>query len=312
MIKDVETNPGFLHLYDLGAEGAEWLHMCIAHKETSSYLMDTAMLDDLIVDAMVEEDTRSRIRVREDGIMVLLKAMHVQCEDMAKPEDMVSIRIWIDETRVITTREADIDPILELKKRIEADVLPETPGAFLADLIEEHLDEISPHLEILTDQIHHMETMVVKHETEKACPKMARTQSQISGFLRHLAPQEVVLRTLCTLDHPALSERNRSRFDDALNTLLRYLETLQNLREQITILNEQISRIQDRQLSRSSYSFALAATVFLPLGFVTGLFGVNLPGIPMAENPQGFWVLFGLVCLLVAGLVAFLRWLKLL
>lgn len=65
-------SPGFLHLLPLKG-GGEWLHMCIRHKETSTYLMDEVALDDLIVDALMEEDTRSRLRVRDEGIMVLLK-----------------------------------------------------------------------------------------------------------------------------------------------------------------------------------------------------------------------------------------------
>ena len=75
-------SPGFLHLLPLKG-GGEWLHMCIRHKETSTYLMDEVALDDLIVDALMEEDTRSRLRVRDEGIMVLLKAMHLRGEDMA-------------------------------------------------------------------------------------------------------------------------------------------------------------------------------------------------------------------------------------
>lgn len=109
-MKCAQETPGFLHLHSLSG-GAEWLHLCIRHRETSSYLMDVEMLDDLVVDAMIEEDTRSRVRVRDDGVLVLLKAMHVR-SDMAEPENMVSIRIWIDEKRIITTREADVDPIL--------------------------------------------------------------------------------------------------------------------------------------------------------------------------------------------------------
>ena len=85
-------SPGFLHLLPLKG-GGEWLHMCIRHKETSTYLMDEVALDDLIVDALMEEDTRSRLRVRDEGIMVLLKAMHLRGEDMARPEDMISMRL---------------------------------------------------------------------------------------------------------------------------------------------------------------------------------------------------------------------------
>ena len=268
-------SPGFLHLLPLKG-GGEWLHMCIRHKETSTYLMDEVALDDLIVDALMEEDTRSRLRVRDEGIMVLLKAMHLRGEDMARPEDMISMRLWLTPDRVISTREADVDPILEIARRLAKGDGPATPGAFLADLVEEHLDEVETQVEMIEDDATRIAQMIGSHKLEFACPNMADTETRISGFLRHLAPQRPVLATLSTLHHPVLDGRHRARLDDGLNRLLRYLETLQNLREQIAILNDQVSRIQDRRLNRSSYAFAAATTIFLPLGFVTGLFVLGL------------------------------------
>ena len=303
------NTPGFLHLLPLKSRG-QWLHMCIRHKETSGYLMDDAALDDLIVDALMEEDTRSRIRVRDEGIMVLLKAMHLRGEDMARPEDMISMRLWLEADRVISTREADVDPILEIAARLAGGDGPATPGAFLAELVEEHLDEVEIQVEMLEDDTTKIAQLISRFDLEFACPNMADTETRISGFLRHLTPQRAVLETLSNLRHPVLDDRNRARLDDGLNRLLRLLETLQNLREQIAILNDQVSRIQDRRLNRSSYAFAAAATIFLPLGFVTGLFGVNLMGLPMEDNPQGFWIFTGTCIALTLGLLALFRWRK--
>lgn len=42
MLAEIESHPGFLHYYRLGDMGAIWLHMCIRHQETGSYLMDVA------------------------------------------------------------------------------------------------------------------------------------------------------------------------------------------------------------------------------------------------------------------------------
>lgn len=303
------TSPGFLHLLPLKG-GGNWLHMCIRHRETSGYLMDQVALDDLIVDALLEEDTRSRIRVRDDGIMVLLKAMHLRGEEMARPEDMISMRLWLEPGRVISTREADVDPIIEIASRLANGAGPVTPGDFLADLVEEHLDEVEDQVEMIEDDTARISQMIGGHDLEFACPNMADTETRISGFLRHLGPQRPVLETLSTLKHPVLDERVRARMDDGLNRLLRLLETLQNLREQITILNDQVSRIQDRRLNRSSYAFAAAATIFLPLGFVTGLFGVNLMGLPLEDNPQGFWILTAVCLAFSLGLLALFRWRK--
>ncbi len=48
--------------------------------------------------------------------MVLLKAMRLRADGVGHPEDMVSMRIWIDEGRVITTREEDVDPSSNSRK----------------------------------------------------------------------------------------------------------------------------------------------------------------------------------------------------
>jgi zinc transporter len=96
------------------------------------FLSSATGLDKLIAAAMVSEDTRSRLRVHGQGVMVLLKAMHLRADGVGHPEDMVSMRIWIDERRVITTREEDVDPILELAEDISQGRGPATPGDFLA------------------------------------------------------------------------------------------------------------------------------------------------------------------------------------
>lgn len=92
-MRNAADSPGFLHLLRL-SDGADWLHMCIRHAETGTYLKNDAELNDLVVEAMIEEDTRSRLRVQGDGLMLLLKAMHLKGEEMARPEDMVSMRAW--------------------------------------------------------------------------------------------------------------------------------------------------------------------------------------------------------------------------
>lgn len=159
---EAERTPGFLHLLQMTG-GASWLHMCIHHRETEGFLSSATGLDKLIAAAMVSEDTRSRLRVHGQGVMVLLKAMHLRADGVGHPEDMVSMRIWIDERRVITTREEDVDPILELAEDISQGRGPATPGDFLCDLIEEHLAEVSEQVEMLEDGVDLIGGLLVQH-----------------------------------------------------------------------------------------------------------------------------------------------------
>ena len=48
----------------------------------------------------------------------------------------------------------------------------------------------------------------------------------------------------------------------------------------------------------------------LPLSFITSLFGVSVSGIPFASDPNAFWVLLGILAVLVALEVAVFKWTK--
>ncbi|MFP6579754.1 MAG: CorA family divalent cation transporter, partial [Myxococcota bacterium] len=72
--------------------------------------------------------------------------------------------------------------------------------------------------------------------------------------------------------------------------------------ERANLLQEQIQSLQNERMNRATLRLGVVATVFLPLGFITGLLGINVAGIPGNHNPEAFWQVCGL--LLALALVA--------
>ena len=64
---------------------------------------------------------------------------------------------------------------------------------------------------------------------------------------------------------------------------------------------------QAEQLNRRMYVLSIVAAVFLPLGFLTGLLGINVAGIPGSESPWGFLIFVALLCALVGGQLWYFR-----
>ena len=85
-----------------------------------------------------------------------------------------------------------------------------------------------------------------------------------------------------------LSRQNVERLVECRCQLARLLESLQEVRDRGAIINEQIIPIQDIKLNRAVYKFSLAATILLLLSFFTGLFGINLSGLPGARSDAAF------------------------
>jgi len=81
--------------------------------------------------------------------------------------------------------------------------------------------------------------------------------------------------------------------------LPRYIEDLDAARERAAVTQEELVSRLSEQMDKRMYVLSIVAAIFLPLGFLTGLLGINVGGIPGAEYKAGF----AIFCLLLVGLI---------
>ena len=86
---------------------------------------------------------------------------------------------------------------------------------------------------------------------------------------------------------------------ESLNQFNRYIEELDTIRDRAIVAQEELLSKLSEVLNKRMYTLSLVATIFLPLGFLTGLLGINVGGIPGANSPYGFL----LICLGIGALV---------
>ncbi|GAG51715.1 unnamed protein product, partial [marine sediment metagenome] len=96
-----------------------------------------------------------------------------------------------------------------------------------------------------------------------------------------------------------LTDEDRVRLREVYDHLTRYLEDLDAGRERAAVIQEELVSRLSEQMDKRMYVLSMVAAIFLPLGFFTGLLGINVGGIPGAEYKAGF----AIFCLLLVGLV---------
>ena len=105
-----------------------------------------------------------------------------------------------------------------------------------------------------------------------------------------------------------LDEMNRLRLREVNDRLIRHIEDIDEVRERAAMAQEELlSRISE-QMNQRSYLFTVVATIFLPLGFFTGLMGINVGGMPGVEDNDAFWIVVMMCVGVVAVLALLLRW----
>ena len=127
------------------------------------------------------------------------------------------------------------------------------------------------------------------------------TCREIILLRRYLAPQrEAMGRLHAATDVAWLTDKNRLQLRETADIIIRHVEDLDSAKDRASVIYEELSSRLAEQMNSRMYVLALVAGLFLPLGFLTGLLGVNLGGIPLTDNPHGFG---GLVLLLVVLVV---------
>jgi zinc transporter len=78
------------------------------------------------------------------------------------------------------------------------------------------------------------------------------------------------------------------RIRETADELIRHIEDLDAVRERAALAHEELVNHLSEQLNRRMFLLSVVTVVFLPLGFLTGLFGINVGGIPGAQSSWGF------------------------
>lgn len=299
----------------IGDARGSWVHVDRRDPAARAWAEGPAGLDPLAVEALFEEETRPRLTPFPGGDLLILRG--VNTTPGADPEDMISIRIWIEPDRVISVsglRLLAVDDVVARYVGPERNV-PETrldPGALVARLATRLGVRARDAVRDIDDGLDAIEEAVLNREVEGRLEQLLNLRRRAIWLRRYLAPQFEALEDLAELERPWLSDRAAQRITEAANLTLRLTEALDALRDHATVIQEQLAAISAERTNRTLYILTVAAAIFLPVNLLAALLGANVGGIPGAESPYGFAILTLISAIMVAVEIWFLRRLRLL
>jgi zinc transporter len=291
-------------------EGFLWIHLDRRAPETRDWLKKHSGLDAITCEALLAEETRPRTLTLGNALLVILRGVNLN--PGADPEDMVSVRIWVDADRIITMRGQKLLAIQDIRDCISEGRGPASTGEFLALLAARLVERMGPAVDSIDDELDELEEGLLEKQSRELRTTLSSLRRQAVALRRHLSPQRDVMTRLSIESLPWLKDADRARLRETADRTTRYVEDLDAARERAAVTQEELmARAQDR-MNRNMYVLSMVAAVFLPLGFVTGLLGINVGGIPGSESSIAFFVvciLLGAVAAAEIALFYFRRWL---
>ncbi len=285
-----------------------WIHLHFTHPRARRWLAERARIDPIVVDALLAEDSRPRSVEIENGLLTTFRGVNMN--PGADPEDMVSIRIWFEPRRIISTRRRRLLSVKGMRDAIDAGKGPVSPTDFLLRLVDALGDRIEPVIEQLDEDIEAAEQLFDDQDSNSYHHKFADLRRQTARIRRYLAPQRDGLERLSRQTGGMLSDDDRLSLREQADRLTRYLEDLDLVRERAMVAQEELQARLAQVQNQRIYVLSIVAAVFLPLTFITGLMGMNVAGLPGTQHPFAFSLLVIMMAAAAAVLLVFFKWKK--
>jgi len=316
-----------------------WLHFDFEKEDAKMWLRDKSGLNDIAVRALLAEDTRPRTISRGDNLLLALRGMNLnpgaEPDDMvslriwtngrvifdnlllalrgmnlnpgAEPDDMVSLRIWTNGRVILSTRRRSLQATEEIIEDLQHGHGSKTTPDLLVSWIDRIIQKMNGTVDNLEDQVLALEERVLDGDSSGIRPELSSLRRQCIAFRRYLSPQREAMNRLCNEQVTWLDELNRIRLREVNDRLIRHIEDIDEVRERAAMAQEELLSQMSEQMNQRTYVFTIIATLFLPLGFFTGLMGINVGGMPGVEDGRGFWIVVAMSVGIAAVLAIYFK-----
>lgn len=283
--------------------GFVWLHFRHLPRAPQQWLRVTSSLDPSVVETLGEEDCRPRCAMFTDGALLSLRGINLQRN--ALPEELITIHLWVDTKRIISVQHDFLSAIADFDDALMRGRCPRTQGEFVADLSMRLVERVDAVVDKLIDEADELEDAVLASAASELIPKLAVLRRVAIKLRRHIAPQREALNHFALEDDPWMGPKDRNRLRDAADRVTRFSEELDSVRERAAVIRDQMVDARAEQMNKSMLVLAVVTVVFAPMTLISGMFGMNVGGIPGNTDPEAFWAL----ALAMIGLGFVLLWL---
>jgi len=274
-------------------DGLIWINLDYNKKENHDWLKEESNVDSIVLDALLAEDTRPRYFVHENGFLMILRGINLN--PGASPDDMVSLRIWVQSNKIISIWRRKVMAVEDLRNEILNGDGPKTEGEFIAHLTSRISLRMAESINNISDQVDELEEQIFEQKDKPLRTVISELRRQIISLKRYLSPQQEMFSRIQKENINIFSSDDLANLRETTDRLTRYVEDLDATRERTVVAQDELESQLTSKMNSTMYLLSIVTVIFLPLGLVTGLLGINVAGIPGTDNPYAFWIVTGLL-----------------
>lgn len=280
-----------------------WVSLEDPDEKEINILKDIFQFHDLAIEDSISTGYQAP-KVDDFGSYIFL-IVHAIVSDNTLTELMTQeLNIFLGEGYLVTVSHGKaLNPVESVFQRLKKDErLVQNGSDFLCHAVLDALvDEYMPIIDKMDDEIEWLEDLVLSKPKPVIMERIIKLKHSIMTLRRIVAPMREVMNRLSRDDFPMIDSLSRIYFRDVYDHLVRIQDLSDTIRDIVSGTMDIYLNSTSLRLNEVMKALTIVSTIFLPLSFLAGVYGMNFA----VQLPDYYWnygiVFFWAICILVAG-----------
>ncbi len=265
----------------------------------------------LVLEDVVDVNQRPKVEDFPEGVFFIIKALDIDAREMKVKTEQVSL--FLNAHALVSFQETDSDLFGKLRYRLQQtnSRIRQRGVDYLAyALIDLIVDDYFTVLEKIGRQLDELEekmTVTPADETKRA---LHLYRKELHKIKRLVYPLKEAINKLFKLDNDFIDDKTRPFLRDLQDNCLQIIDMLESDRDTINSLQDLLLSEASLKMNKIMEFLTIISSIFIPLTFFTGVYGMNFVHMPELQWRYGYFALLGLMLLIVLLLLGTFRYKK--
>jgi zinc transporter len=272
-------------------EGVTWFHFNLNDARTQRWLVHSDLIPETLREAIESHDPRCRIEPSPGGLVVVISDLTFEHE--SDPSEVAALWAYATERLVISARTHPLKAADDLRSAVRNGLQAETGFELVAQLFELRAAALRKVVDGLAEQADDIEDQVLRGRITEQRELLGQIRRTCSRLRRNFTPERTLLQKLVGRPHAWLEEQAAEWLRSVAEELAFVLDDVSGLQERAKLLQEEFAARVAEDTSRKLNALTGLTAVFLPMTLITGIFGMNIAGLPgtpdVGAGADAFW-----------------------
>jgi len=264
-------------------------------------------LHPLILEDILNTDQRPKIEDLTDYLYIVLRNFHNHENDTLYSEQ---VSIVLGKNFILSFQEKESALFKPVRERLRGDkgkIRKEGSDYLVHALIDNVVDNYFILLEDMEDRIERLENDLVKQTTPAKLQSIHSLKRELIFLRKSLWPLRETISSLQRSDSPLIDEPNAIYFKDIFDHIIAIIDTVDTFRDMLSGMLDIYLSSTSMKLNEVMKVLTIIATIFMPLTFLAGVYGMNFKHMPELEWYWGYFAVLAVMLMIVVFMLNFFR-----